>query len=244
MIDLYSFPTPNGQKIAIALEAMGLDYRVRGVNILEREQFSEDFLNISPNNKIPAIVDHQPLDGGEPISVFESGAILIYLAEKTGQLLPIEPRARKSVLEWLMWQVGGLGPMAGQANHFCHYARESVPYGITRYSQELARLYGVMNARLKGRDYLCDEFSIADIACYGWVAQASVGRQRLADFANLQAWFRRMGERQSVQKGMAVGVELSPPARLNDSQHASLFAAGLSGQVLSSSVPLADPVGE
>ena len=223
MIDLYFFPTPNGQKISIALEELELPYTLHRVNILKREQYEPAFLKISPNNKIPAIVDRDGPDGA-PLSIFESGAILMYLAEKAGKLLPSEPRPRWEVLQWLMWQMGGLGPFGGQANHFNKDAPEKVPYGIERYTKELTRLYDVMDKRLADRDYLAGDYSIADIACYGWVAQWEDGGQTLSDHANLQAWFERLSARPGVQRGMAVGKEDKPQGKLSDEEHRSLFA--------------------
>ncbi len=169
MIELYYWPTPNGHKITIFLEETGLDYQIIPVNIGTGEQFNPDFLKISPNNRMPAIIDRNPPDGGEPISVFESGAILLYLAEKTGQFLSSDLRQRKSVLEWLFWQVGGLGPMAGQNHHFNQYAPEKIAYAIERYVKETNRLYGVLNRQLEGKEYLTGEYSIADMACYPWI---------------------------------------------------------------------------
>ncbi len=221
MIELFYFPTPNGRKITIALEELQLPYRLRHINILAREQFQQAFLSISPNNKIPAIIDYDT--GGEPQSVFESGAILVYLAEKTGQLLPQSGSSRVAVWEWLMWQVGGLGPMAGQANHFNHYAREQVPYAQKRYTTELQRLYGVMDRRLQAGEYLCDEFSIADIACYGWVQQAATGGVTLSEFEAVQRWYDRMSDRSAVKRALAQDEAFAAPAPLNDEQHASLF---------------------
>ncbi len=164
MIDLYYWPTPNGWKISIALEEMELRYRVVPVNIARGEQFAPEFLAISPNNRMPAIIDHDPVGAGEPLAIFESGAILLYLAEKTGQFLPADPRGRFEVVQWLMWQVGGLGPMLGQNGHFRLYAREKIPYAIERYGTEAERLYGVLDRRLEGREHLCGAYSIAFLA--------------------------------------------------------------------------------
>ena len=169
MIDLYYAPTPNGHKITIALEELGLPYTLHRINLGKGDQFATDFLAISPNNKIPAIVDHDGFDG-QPVSIFETGAILLYLAEKTGKLMPVElGPERKTVLEWLMWQMGGLGPMIGQAGHFKLYAPERLEYAVERYHAEMLRLYGVLDRRLEGREYICDDYSIADIACWPWV---------------------------------------------------------------------------
>lgn len=223
MIDLYYYATPNGRKISIILEELKLAYTLKRIDILKREQFHPDFLAISPNNKIPVIVDHQPDDDGNPLAVFESGTILIYLAEKTGQLMPQSLRPRTQVLEWLMWQKAGLGPMAGQANHFNKYARKKVPYGIDRYTQELNRLYTVMNNRLEGREYLCDDYSIADIACYGWVAQANDGGVDLSNFQQVEQWFQRLSDRPAIQRALALDFNHEAPATLNNDAFNSLF---------------------
>ena len=204
MIDLYYFPTPNGKKITIALEELGLPYEVHWVDIMKGDQFKPEFLAISPNNKMPAIVDHAPTDGGAPVSIFESGVILQYLAEKTGKLMPTALRGRIAVLEWLTWQVAGLGPMLGQAHHFRQYAPEKIAYGIKRYTDEATRLYGVLDKRLAGRDYVCGEYSIADIAIWPWIVPFERQGQDLADHANVKAWFDRMGARPAVQRGAAI----------------------------------------
>ncbi len=199
MIDLYYWPTPNGHKITIFLEEAGLDYRIHPVDISAGDQFKPEFLAISPNNRMPAIIDRDPGDGDdEPVTVFESGAILIYLAEKTGCFLPVDLRGRKTVLEWLMWQMGGLGPMAGQAHHFVQYAPEQVPYAINRYVNETNRLYGVLDTRLDGRDWVADSYSIADIAIYPWIVPHERQRQSLSDFPNLERWFYSMQARPAV----------------------------------------------
>jgi GST-like protein len=195
MIDLHYWPTPNGHKITMFLEEAGLDYRILPVDISAGDQFKPDFLAIAPNNRMPAIVDHAPPDGGEPVSVFESGAILLYLAEKTGRFLASDPRGRKTALEWLFWQMGGLGPMLGQNHHFVQYAPEEVPYAITRYVNETNRLYGVLDRRLAGRDFIADAYSIADMACYPWIVGHERQRQNLDDFPHVKAWFARIRER-------------------------------------------------
>jgi len=188
MIDLYYWTTPNGHKITLFLEEAGLEYAIKPINIGKGEQFAPAFLKISPNNRIPAIVDHAPADGGEPISVFESGAILLYLAGKTGQFLPKDLRGQVQVLEWLMWQMGGLGPMAGQNHHFSIYAPEKIPYAIDRYVKETSRLYGVLNKRLAGRDFILGkQYTIADMAAYPWIIPERQG-QDIADFPNLRRW--------------------------------------------------------
>lgn len=208
MIDVYYWPTPNGWKITIALEEMGLDYRIKPVNIYRGEQFTEDFLAISPNNRMPAIVDHAPADGGPPLSVFESGAILIYLAEKSGRFLPTVLRRRKTVLEWLSWQLGGLGPMIGQAGHFSLYAPEKIPYAVDRYRAEMLRLYGVLDRRLEGRDFISDEYSIADMACWPWIITYKGQKVDLESFPNVRRWYKALQQRPALRRGYAAGQEL------------------------------------
>ena len=211
MIDLYYWPTPNGWKISIALEEMGLDYRVVPVNIGKGEQFEPDFLKISPNNRMPAIIDQDPVDGGEPISVFETGAILIYLAEKCGKFLPSDLRGRKEVIEWVMWQMGGLGPMLGQNGHFKFYAPEKIPYAQERYSTEVLRLFDVLNSRLEGRDYICGEYSIADMACWPWIITYKRQEIDLGEFPNIRRWYDNLKTRPALRRGYEVGRELSKP---------------------------------
>ena len=205
-IQLHYWPTPNGWKISIMLEELGVPYEVNFVNIGKGEQFEPSFLAIAPNNRMPAIVDPEG-PGGEPISVFESGAILQYLGRKFGRFYPADERGRVDVDQWLMWQMGGLGPMAGQAHHFRQYAPEEVPYAVARYTNEVNRLYGVMNKRLTDRDYLAGEYSIADIACIGWVRPHRNQGQDLEDFPNLKRWFETVMARPAVGRGMAVGQE-------------------------------------
>ena len=212
MIDLYYWPTPNGHKITIFLEEAGIDYTIHPVNISAGDQFKPDFLAISPNNRMPAIVDRAPADGGEPISIFESGAILQYLAEKTGKFLPSDVRGRKTVMEWLFWQVGGLGPMAGQNHHFVQYAPEQIAYAINRYVNETNRLYGVLNKRLAGRAFIAgDELTIADMAAYPWIVPHERQRQDLAQFPDLKRWFESIQARPAVvrayEKGKAVAAQ-------------------------------------
>jgi GST-like protein len=188
------------------LEEAGLDYEIHPVNIAVGDQFKADFLAFSPNNRIPAIIDRDPEGGGEPIGLFESGAILLYLAEKSGKLIPRDIRGRKTVLEWLFWQVGGLGPMAGQNHHFSQYAPEKIPYAIERYVKETNRLYGVLNRRLDGRDFIAgDDYSIADMACYPWIVPHERQGQKLEDFPNLKAWFERIADRPSTKEAYRVG---------------------------------------
>lgn len=208
MIDLYYWPTPNGWKVTLMLEETGLPYTVKPVNIGRGEQFAPEFLAISPNNRMPAIVDHAPADGGAPLAMFESGAILQYLGNKTGQFYPQDVRARAEVDSWLMWQMGGLGPMMGQANHFALYAKEKIPYAITRYMDEVARLFGVMERRLADRDYLAGAYSIADMAAWSWaVAYERLGLDG-APYPRVRAWIDRVGAREAVQRGRAVGADL------------------------------------
>jgi GST-like protein len=196
MIELYYWTTPNGHKITIFLEEVGLPYTIFPINIGAGEQFKPEFLKISPNNRIPGIVDRQPADGGEAISVFESGAILQYLAEKTGKLIPNDTRGRVEVLQWLFWQMGGLGPMAGQNHHFSQYAPEKIEYAINRYVNETGRLYTVLNKRLSDRQFVAsDDYSIADIACYPWIVPYERQGQKLEDFPNLKRWFEAIKER-------------------------------------------------
>jgi GST-like protein len=198
MIDLYYWTTPNGHKITIFLEETGLPYRIVPVNIGKGDQFKPEFLAVSPNNRIPAIVDHEPVDGGAPISVFESGAILQYLAEKTGRFLPADPRGRVEVTQWLFWQMGGLGPMAGQNHHFSQYAPERIPYATERYVKETNRLYGVLNKRLADRPFVAGTYSIADMAAYPWIVPYKNQGQRLEDFPHLKRWFDAIRNRPAV----------------------------------------------
>lgn len=203
MIELYYWPTPNGHKITLFLEEAGLDYAIKPVDISAGEQFAPDFLAFSPNNRIPAIIDRAPADGGEPVTVFESGAILLYLAEKTGRFLPSDLRGRKSATEWLFWQMGGLGPMAGQNHHFGTYAPEKLPYAIERYVKETNRLYGVLDRRLALRDFITGEYGIADMACYPWIVPHERQQQNLADFPHLQRWFDTIAQRPATQRAYA-----------------------------------------
>lgn len=203
MIDLYTWSTPNGRKISIMLEEVGLPYRVHAIDITQGEQHTPEFVAINPNGKIPAIVDPDGPEG-KPITLFESGAILIYLAEKTGQFYAADPRTRYLTLQWLMFQMGGVGPMFGQAHHFLKFSPGKAPYAEERYANEVRRLYGVLDARLKQLPYLAGDYSIADIATYPWVARCEWHCVDLADFPNVKDWFERIGARPAVQKGMAV----------------------------------------
>jgi GSH-dependent disulfide-bond oxidoreductase len=205
-IELHIWPTPNAYKISIFLEEAGLPYEVKLVNIGKGEQFKPEFLKIAPNNRMPAIVDPDG-PGGEPISVFESGAILQYLGRKTGKFYPLDERRRVAVDQWLMWQMGGLGPMCGQTHHFRQYAPEKIPYAIDRYTIEVNRLYGVLNRQLEGKDYICGEYSIADMAAFPWVRPYERQGQDLNQFPHLKAWFQRMEARPAVKRAVEVGVE-------------------------------------
>jgi len=209
VIDLHYWPTPNGHKITLFLEEAGLPYTIKPVNIAKGEQFAPDFLAFAPNNRMPAIVDHDPVDGGEPQTVFESGAILLYLAEKTRRFMPADPRGRVTVTEWLMWQMGGLGPMLGQNHHFNRYAPEKIPYAIDRYVKETGRLYGVLNKRLEGRDFIAGEYSIADMACYPWIVPHELQGQRLNDFPNLRRWFNTIAARPATIAAYAKGQAIT-----------------------------------
>ena len=203
MIELFYFPSPNGQKIAIALEEMDLPWRLTFVDITRGMQFTPEFLAISPNNKIPAIIDRDT--PGEPLPLFESGAILLYLAERSGQFLPQDPMRRHSTLQWLFWQVSGLGPMAGQAHHFRQFAKEKVAYGIQRYTDEVNRLYGVLEHQLKGKRFIADDYSIADMACWPWVVHHAWQGQSLDNFPNVKQWFDTVSERPAVKRAMLHG---------------------------------------
>ena len=205
MIDLYYWGTPNGHKITLFLEEAGLDYRAHPIDISKGEQFAPDFLKISPNNRIPAIVDNDPAGGGAPLSLFESGAILLYLAEKTGRFLPADLAGRAEVLQWLFWQVGGLGPMAGQNHHFGTFAPEKIPYAIERYVKETARLYGVLDKRLADRAFVAgEEYSIADMATYPWIVPYERQSQDLDDFPHLKRWFEAIAARPATARAYAV----------------------------------------
>ncbi len=206
VIDLYYWPTPNGWKITIMLEECGLPYEVRRVNISQGDQFKPEFLAISPNNKMPAIVDPDG-PGGKPIAVFESGAILQYLGRKTGKFYPTDERKRVEVDQWLHWQMGGFGPMLGQNHHFQHYAPEKIPYAINRYVNETKRLYGVLDRRLADRDFVAGDYSIADMAIVGWVKAWSRQGIELADYPNVKRWFETLTARPAVQRGLAIGAE-------------------------------------
>ena len=223
MIDLYYWPTPNGHKISIFLEEAGIPYKIHPVHIGKGEQFAPDFLKIAPNNRIPAIVDQNPKDGGKPISVFESGAILLYLAEKTGAFISADLRQRVVILEWLFWQVGGLGPMAGQNHHFNHYAPEKIPYAQERYIKETNRLYGVLDRRLDGRAFIADDYSISDMACYPWIVSHERQGQSLDDFPNVKKWFEQIKARPAVVTAYEKGAAISTVPSVNDESRKILF---------------------
>jgi GST-like protein len=232
MIDLYYWPTPNGHKITLFLEEAAIPYHIVPVNIGQGEQFKADFLAISPNNRMPAIVDHAPLERGKPISVFESGAILLYLAEKSERFIPSDVRGRVEVLQWLFWQVGGLGPMAGQNHHFSRYAPEKLPYAIERYVKETNRLYGVLNRRLADREYLAGAYSIADMACYPWIVPYEAQGQRLEDFPHLKRWFEAIKNRPATARAYEKGAALSSSAPMSEETRKVLF-----GQTAASVAP-------
>ncbi|KQU55690.1 glutathione S-transferase [Sphingomonas sp. Leaf339] len=216
MIDLHYWPTPNGHKITLFLEEAEIPYRILPVNIGKGEQFAPDFLAIAPNNRMPAIVDQEPSDGGAPITVFESGAILLYLAEKTGRFLSADIRDRVATTQWLMWQMGGLGPMLGQNHHFNRYAPEKIPYAIDRYVKETSCLYGVLNTQLDGRDFIAGDYSIADMACYPWIVPHEAQGQNLEDFPLLHLWFDRIASRPATIAAYARGQEISERNVVND----------------------------
>lgn len=224
-IQLCYWPTPNGWKISIMLEELGVPYEIRYVNIGRGEQFQPDFLKIAPNNRMPAIIDPEG-PGGEPISVFESGAILQYLGRKFARFYPEDERKRVAVDEWLFWQMGGLGPMAGQAHHFRQYAPLKLPYAVDRYTNEVNRLYGVMNTQLARHEFLAGAYSIADIACIGWVVPYERQGQDLNDFPDLRRWFNSMKARPAVQKGIEIGKEKRQQSNLADDKEAQKVLFG------------------
>lgn len=213
MIDFYYWTTPNGHKITLFLEEAGLPYAIHPINIGKGDQFKPEFLAVAPNNRIPAIVDQAPADGSAPVSLFESGAILLYLADKTGQFLPADLHGRAEVLQWLFWQMGGLGPMAGQNHHFSRYAPEKIPYAIHRYVKETNRLYGVLNKRLADRAFVAgDDYSIADMAIYPWIVPYEAQGQDLNDFPHLKRWFETIAARPATVRAYAKALEINPDA--------------------------------
>jgi len=223
MIDFYYWTTPNGHKVTIFLEEAGLPYRFLPVNISKGEQFAPEFLAVSPNNRIPAIVDQHPKDGGAPIAVFESGAILVYLAEKAGKFLPHNSRDRVAAMAWLFWQMAGLGPMAGQNHHFSHYAPKKIRYAIDRYVKETNRLYGVLDKRLSDHPFIAGKYSIADMATYPWIVPHERQGQRLDDFPHLKRWFEGMRERPAVQRAYAKAKEINTAPTVSEESKRILF---------------------
>jgi GSH-dependent disulfide-bond oxidoreductase len=228
MIDLYFAATPNGLKAKLFFEEAQLPYRVMPVSLSKGEQFKPDFLAVSPNNKIPAIVDHEPMGGGAPVTLFESGAILLYLAEKIGRFIPAEIHGRTEVLQWLFWQMSGLGPMAGQIGHFNVYAPEQVPYAIDRYTRETHRLYGVLDRRLADRSFIAGEFSIADIACYPWIVPHEAHGQNLEDFPHLKRWFDTIAARPATVRTYEGVENVYAPKKqaLSEEERHVLFGQG------------------
>jgi GST-like protein len=210
MIDVHYWTTPNGHKVTMFLEETATPYTIIPVNIGKGEQFKPEFLTVSPNNRIPAIVDHEPTGGGEPIAVFESGAILLYLADKTGKLIPRDLRARTDAIQWLFWQMGGLGPMSGQNNHFAHYAVDKLPYAINRYRDEVNRLYGVLNKRLADREFVAGDYSIADMASYPWVVPHERQGQNIDDFPHLKRWLETIRERPATKRAYEKAKAVNP----------------------------------
>jgi GST-like protein len=223
MIDLHYWTTPNGHKITVFLEETGLPYTIFPVNISKGDQFKPEFLAIAPNNRMPAIVDHAPADGGAPVSVFESGAILVYLAEKTGRFLPRDLRGRNEVMQWLFWQMGGLGPMAGQNHHFALYAPEKIPYAIDRYVRETSRLYQVLDNRLADREYVAGDYSIADMACYPWIVPWKRQNQDLDKFPNLKRWFDAIAARPAVVRAYEISKSINTTRVVDDEAKKILF---------------------
>ncbi len=230
MIDLYYWPTPNGHKITLFLEETAMPYTIIPVNIGKGEQFTAEFLGIAPNNRMPAIVDHTPLERGPPISVFESGAILMYLAEKSEQFNAKDLRGRVEVMEWLFWQMGGLGPMLGQNHHFSRYAPEKIPYAIERYVKETNRLYGVLNKRLADREFIAGAYSIADMAAYPWIVPHEAQGQNLADFPHVKRWFETIRNRPATIRAYERGAAFGGNAPLTEEARKILF--GQTAQVV------------
>ncbi|MDR1934898.1 MAG: glutathione S-transferase N-terminal domain-containing protein [Candidatus Accumulibacter sp.] len=223
MIDLYYWTTPNGHKITIFLEEARLPYKIVPVDISRGEQFAADFLRISPNNRIPAIVDHAPADGGEAVALFESGAILLYLAEKTGCFIASDLRGRAETLQWLFWQMGGLGPMAGQNHHFGQYAPEKLPYAIDRYVRETNRLYGVLDRRLAEREFVAGDYSIADMAAYPWIVPWRRQQQNLDEFPHLKRWFEAIQARPAVDRAYRAAAGINTAPTVTPASRAFLF---------------------
>jgi GST-like protein len=231
MLDLYYWTTPNGHKITLFLEEAALPYNLIPVNISIGDQFKPEFLKISPNNRIPALVDHDPADGGKPISIFESGAILLYLAEKTGRFIAHDVRGRVEVMQWLFWQMAGLGPMAGQNHHFVQYAPEKIPYAMTRYINETNRLYGVLNNRLRDRKFAAgDDYTIADMAIYPWIVPHLRQLQNLNDFPHVKRWFDAIAARPATQRAYDVAKTINTQPTVNEEAKKILF--GQTAEVL------------
>jgi GST-like protein len=226
MIELYYWTTPNGQKITIFLEEAELPYTIKTVNIAKGEQFAPDFLKISPNNRIPAIMDHDPADGGGPLAIFESGAILQYLAEKTGKLIPADLRGRIEVMQWLFWQMSGLGPMLGQNHHFSRYAPEPIPYAIDRYRKETERLYSVLDHRLQQREFIAGTYSVADIASYPWIVPHARQGIKLEEFPDLKRWFDAVGARPAVKRAYELAMQINTAPTVTDAARSVLFGQG------------------
>jgi GST-like protein len=223
MIDLYYWTTPNGHKLTMFLEETGLPYRIVPINIGKGEQFAPDFLGIAPNNRIPAIVDDEPADRGAPLALFESGAILLYLADKIGRFIAPDLRGRNETLQWLFWQMGGLGPMAGQNHHFTQYAPEKIPYAIERYVKETARLYAVLDKQLSGREFIAGAYSIADMACYPWIVPHDRQGQNLDDFPQLKRWFAAIHERPATQRAYALAQQINAAPVVSEEARRILF---------------------
>ncbi|MFK0733947.1 MAG: glutathione S-transferase C-terminal domain-containing protein [Gloeotrichia echinulata HAB0833] len=223
MIELYFWPTPNAYKPLIFLEESDLVYKIKPINILRGDQFKPEFLALAPNNRIPAIVDYVPPEGNSPFALFESGSILIYLAEKTGQFLSSDLRTRHQTIQWLMWQMGGIGPMMGQANHFTRYATEDIPYGKKRYINEVKRLLGVMQTQLSDRNYLTGDYSIADMACYPWIAFSHLINIQLSDFPRVAQWVDRIAQRPAVQRAYEVGEPIQGDYQMDEEARRLLF---------------------
>lgn len=226
MIDLYYWTTPNGHKVTIFLEEAGLPYAIKPVNISKGEQFDPEFLKVSPNNRIPAIVDHDPADGGGPLSVFESGAILQYLAEKTGKLMPADLRGRTGVMQWLFWQMSGLGPMLGQNHHFSRYAPEPIPYAIERYRNETERLYSVLDHRLRKSEFIAGSYSIADIAAFPWVVPHARQGIMLEEFPQVKRWFDAVGARPAVKRAYERAGHINTAPTVTEAARKVLFGQG------------------
>lgn len=223
MLDLYYWTTPNGHKITIFLEEANVPYRLHPVNITKGDQFKPDFLAIAPNNRIPAIVDNSPEDGQGKLSLFESGAILWYLAEKTKKFIPSNPRGKSEVSQWLFWQMAGLGPMAGQNHHFSQYAPEKIPYAINRYVKETSRLYGVLNKQLEDKEFVAQEYSIADMAIYPWIVPFEKQGQNLSEYPHLKRWFEKIGARPAVKKAYEIAQSINQEAPLSEEAKKVLF---------------------